>query len=76
MIVGTDEDKSMLPTGPVAPVEVAPEARGGIQIAILVEETTQRQNLQPAEDQESLDGVHNSAEIRKAVTQRTGRVAR
>ena len=79
MIVGTDEDRSILPTGPVAPVEAAPGARGGIQIAVRVGGITQRQNPQRAEDQGTMDvrGVaHNSAGARKVATRRTGRVAR
>ena len=79
VIVGTGEGRSMLPTGPVAPVEVVPGARGGIQIAVRVGELTQRPNPQRAEDRGTLDvrGVgHNGARARKAVTRRTDRVAR
>ena len=79
MIVGTDEDRSMLPTGPVAPVEVVPGARGGIQIAVRVGAITQRQNPQRVDNQGTLDVrgvVHNSAGARKAATRRTGRIVR
>ena len=79
MIVGTDEDRSVLPTGPVAPVEVVRGARGGIQIAVRVGGIMQRQNPQQAEDQGTMDArgvAHNSAGARKVETRRTGRVAR
>ena len=79
MIVGTDEDRSMPPTGPVAPAEVAPGVRSGIQIAVRVGGITQNQNPQRAEDQGTMDArgvAHNSAGARKVATRRTGRVAR
>ena len=78
MIVGTDEDKSMFPTGAVAVVEVAPGARGVIQMAARVGGGTQRRNPQPAKDRGILDvrGVrHKGARARKAVARRTGRAA-
>ncbi len=79
MIVGSGEDRSMLPTGPVAPVEVAPGDRGRIQIVVRVGGVTQRLNPQRIEDRGTLDirGVeHNGARARKAVDRRTGRVVR
>ena len=78
MIVGTGEDRNILRTGPVAPVEEVPGARGVIQIAEGGGGVTPRRNPQPAKDRGILDvrGVrHNGARARKAVARRTGRAA-